>query len=62
MKKYEKNSVLHPHVDIDEKKINIFKDTVYDATFLYLQYISSKINVKKVLIEEWTTKEDELKF
>ena len=28
--------MFHLYVDIDENKINVFKDTVYDATFLDL--------------------------
>ena len=44
--------MLHPYVDINESKINIFKETVQDATFLDVQWLSNKINVRKVLIEE----------
>ena len=53
------NSVLHPYVDINKNKINVFKDTVWDAVFLDVQWLSNKINVKKVLMEEWIAKENE---
>ena len=53
------NSVLHPYVDINKNKINVFKDTVWDAVFLDVQWLSNKINVKKVLMEEWIPKENE---
>ena len=52
------NSVLHPYVDINKNKINVFKDTVWDAVFLDVQWLSNKINVKKVLMEEWIPKEN----
>ena len=53
------NSVLHPYVDINENKINVFKDIVQDAAFLDVQWLLNKINVRKVLIEQWIVKENE---
>ena len=54
--------MFHPYVDINESKINILKDTVWDATFLDVQWLSNKINVRKVLIEEQIPRKTERIF